>query len=350
MIELDGSAGEGGGQVLRGALALAAATGRAFRIVGIRARRKKPGLLRQHLTAVRAVATVCAAEVSGAELGASVLEFTPGPALAGRYRFDTGSAGGTTLVAQALLPALARLDAPSRVDIVGGTHNPLAPPFEYLAEVLAPTLARLGWHVTPTLVRHGFVPAGGGQLALSIAPATAAPAPLVLTERGARTGAQLRAIVANLPVDIARRELATLRAALGWPAPADPEAEAAEIVHTDACTGAGNAVLARVDFEHVRELVIAHGERGRAAERVAAGCADELRGYLRATAPVGEYLADQLLVPLALTRGGRLRVVTWSSHAETQRLLLRTWFERDLVVTPGTAAADGVTVDVPAMG
>jgi len=339
LIEIDGTRGEGGGQLLRGALALAVATGRGFRIEEIRRSRRRPGLMRQHLTAVQAAAAICGARVDGAELGATTLVFEPGPARAGRYEFAIGTAGSSVLVLQAIVPALARLAEPSRITVSGGTHNPLAPTFEFLRDALAPQLAAIGWSVAYTLVRHGFYPAGGGELVAEIAPARDAQR-LVLVERGERRSHTVRAIVAHLSRDIALRELTTFCARMNW------EADPRSIVSIDDSAGPGNLIEATVRYEHVTEVVTSIGERERSAEQVANRCADELQGYLRTTAPVGEHLLDQLLVPMALTRGGELRAIRWTPHAEAQRELLRAWFDRDLEVE---RREDGVRVIVPAM-
>jgi RNA 3'-terminal phosphate cyclase (ATP) len=337
LIEIDGTRGEGGGQLLRGALALALATGRGFRIDDIRRARPRPGLMRQHLTAVHAAATICEARVDGADVGSTSLVFEPGPVRAGDYTFAIGTAGSCVLVLQAIVPALARLEAPSRIAVSGGTHNPLAPTFEFLRDALAPQLAAIGWSVEYTLARHGFSPAGGGQIVATFAPARPAQH-LLLVDRGERIAHDARAVVAHLDSDIAERELAALCARLNW--------ETGAIASIDDSDGPGNFIEATVRYANVTEIVTAIGERGRTAERVASTCAEAVRRYLRATAPVGEYLLDQLLVPLALTGGGELRAVRWTPHAEAQRELLRTWFARDIGVTCGD---DGVRVLVPAM-
>lgn len=168
-LELDGAIG--GGQVLRSALSLSMLSGRPFRIINIRARRSRPGLLRQHLTAVQAAAQICSAEVQGAELGSQRLSFHPGAICGGDYRFAIGSAGSCTLVLQTLLPALLQANAPSSLQISGGTHNPLAPPADFIQQAWLPLLRRMGARVEMQLLRHGFVPAGGGEIAMQIAPA-----------------------------------------------------------------------------------------------------------------------------------------------------------------------------------
>lgn len=169
LIELDGS--EGGGQILRSALSLSMTSGQPLRIRNIRGRRSRPGLLRQHLTAVRAAAEICAAEVEGAELGSRELAFRPGAIRAGDYAFAIGSAGSCSLVLQTLLPALLAANGESRVRISGGTHNPLAPPADFLRDSWLPLLQRMGAEVDLELLRHGFVPAGGGELLARVRPA-----------------------------------------------------------------------------------------------------------------------------------------------------------------------------------
>src|SRR6476620_518674 len=164
VITIDGSVGEGGGQIIRNSLALSLVTGQPFRIVNIRAGRKKPGLLRQHLTAVQAANQIGDAAVDGAEMGSGEVVFRPEGIRAGDYRFAIGTAGSTTLVLQTILPALILAGAPSHLTLEGGTHNPLAPPFDFLAQTFLPHLARFGPTVTATLARPGFFPAGGGRL------------------------------------------------------------------------------------------------------------------------------------------------------------------------------------------
>jgi RNA 3'-terminal phosphate cyclase (ATP) len=337
LIQIDGTRGEGGGQLLRGALALAAATGRGFRITDIRRSRQRPGLMRQHLTAVQAAAAICNAHVEGAEVGATTLAFEPGTVRPGEYSFAIGTAGSCVLVLQAIVPALARLASPSRISVTGGTHNPLAPTFEFLRDALAPQLAAIGWTVEYALVRHGFYPAGGGEIVATISPARAAKHH-VLVERGERLAHATRAVVAHLEPKICERELDVLCTRLNW--------ERGAVGSVDNSDSPGNFVEAMVSFANVTEVVTSIGERDRTAERVANHCADAMRRYLRATAPVGEYLLDQLLVPLAVTAGGELRAIRWTPHAEAQRELLRTWFELDLEVVRGD---DGVRVSVPRM-
>jgi hypothetical protein len=195
MIELDGAAGEGGGQILRSALALSMITGQPFRITRIRANRAKPGLMRQHLVAVQAAVQVSNASVTGAELGSSELSFTPGRITGGDYHFAIGSAGSCTLVLQTVVLALLYAQQPSTIRITGGTHNSMAPPVQFLQRTYLPLLARMGAQVDIELVRYGFYPAGGGEVIASVRPCKRLE-PLVLMERGSPVAGYAEAFVA----------------------------------------------------------------------------------------------------------------------------------------------------------
>lgn len=318
MLTIDGSHGEGGGQLLRSSLALALATARPVRIVAIRAGRGKPGLLRQHLTAVEAAAALSGATVEGARLGSRELSFAPGPVRAGAYRFAIGSAGSALLVVQALLPAL--LVSPGRFELTieGGTHNPAAPTYDYFAKVLAPLLGRLGARLEARLDRAGFYPAGGGRLRV-VVDGGGRLAALDLRARGEVRARRVVAITSALPRHVGEREVAAVAAHLGWDAAACGTIEAVR------SPGPGNVVSIEIEADHVTELFVGFGERGVPAERVAEGAAGAAAAWLAAGVPVGEHLADQLLVPLALGAGGRFRTVAPSRHTTTQIDLLR-WF------------------------
>jgi RNA 3'-terminal phosphate cyclase (ATP) len=322
---IDGAEGEGGGQIVRTALGLSLVTGRPFRLVNIRARRERPGLLRQHLTAVEAAARIGDAHVEGARLRSLVLDFAPGAVRPGDYSFDVGTAGSVTLVLATVLPALLAAKAPSRLTLIGGTHNPLAPPFDFLARVLVTTLARMGANVRVELVRHGFYPAGGGEVHCEIVPSPLAP--LLLTERGSIVRRRAEAIVSNLPLAIAERELRVV----GWE---DAEARPVE------SAGPGNAVLLHVEAEHASELVTAFGAKGVPAERVAEQAVAEMERYLAADVPVGEHLADQLLVYLALA-GGAFRTLPLSSHARTNAKLIERFLPVKLALSAGMVRIEG---------
>jgi RNA 3'-terminal phosphate cyclase (ATP) len=314
--ELDGSLGEGGGQVLRSALAISLVTGIPFRMVHVRARRRRPGLLRQHLTALLAAAEVGQAKVTGAELGSREVGFWPGPARPGNYRFSVGTAGSATLVFQTVFPALALAGGRSTVVVEGGTHNPLAPPFEFLARAFLPLAARMGPRADAVLERPGFHPAGGGRIRVEIEPARTFGR-LDLPERGEVRERRARAVVSRLARSIAERELRVVQERLRL----DPASTRVEEVRDAA--GPGNVVTVEIESAHLTEVFTGFGRRGIPAERVAAAVAEEAAGYLAAGVPVGRHLADQLVLPMALGGGGSFRTLSPTEHTRTQAELCR---------------------------
>jgi RNA 3'-terminal phosphate cyclase (ATP) len=308
-IHIDGSQGEGGGQILRTSFALAAHTGTPVVIENIRAGRAKPGLMRQHLTAVRAATEICGGTLAGDELGARTLQFTPGAVKPGEYRFSISTAGSACLVFQTVLWPLLLAGAPSRLVFEGGTHNPKAPPFDFLAITLLPLLARMGARVQVRLERHGFYPAGGGRFAVEIEPSTLAP--IELLDAGPVRAQRARALVVNLNGKIARRELDVVRASLGWPE------DACRIESVNTAVGAGNVLFLELERDGITEVVTSVGERGKPAEVVAAEAVEEAQRYVAAAAPVGEHLADQLIIPMALAGGGAFRTGPLTLHTRT---------------------------------
>lgn len=308
LLPLSGESG--GGQLLRSALSLAMITGQPFRMEHIRGRRPKPGLMRQHLVCVKAAAEISSAEVTGAELGSTELVFRPGPVSGGDYQFAIGSGGSTTLVFQTLLPALLQPDSASTLRIEGGTHNPLAPPFEFLDRCYLPALAKMGVKATATLERHGFMQAGGGVLAGIVKPIKKWKK-LKLTSRGEALGARGFVVQAHLPGEIAEREIASASRVLEWPA------DQFSIEEVRESNGPGNAILLEAAYEHISEISTGVAQMGKSAESVAAGAAKGLRGYLASEAPVGVHLADQLLLPMALAGGGHFHTRGISDHTKT---------------------------------
>jgi RNA 3'-terminal phosphate cyclase (ATP) len=309
MLVIDGSMGEGGGQILRSSLALSICLERPFRIVNIRRARQRPGLQPQHLAAVRAAAAICRARVEGDEKNSQELVFTPGKVRAGTYDFDIGTAGSTTLVLQTVLPALVLADAPSRLVLHGGTHNAFAPPFDFLQRAFLPLLNRMGPTVRVNLERPGFAPKGGGQVSVEIQPATWLR-PLQILERGAIRSRYARVLLAHLPQHIAERELAVIQRGL------DLAQEQLSFAVVDAY-GPGNMVFVAIESERVSECFSAFGQRGLPAEQVAEKVVKETRRYLKAGVPVGAHLADQLLLPLALAGQGVFVTLQPSLHALT---------------------------------
>jgi len=310
MINIDGSFGEGGGQILRTSLALSLVTGKPFRIDNIRAGRKNPGLLRQHLTAVNAATEISRAEVTGAAIGSKELTFAPNSVNPGEYAFAVGTAGSTTLVLQTVLPALLIANGPSRVTLEGGTHNPFAPPFDFLAKSFLPLVNRMGPAVSAKLERPGFYPAGGGKFSVAIEPSSGLRR-LDVSERGEIIGRRATAVVANLPRSVAERELKLIAQKMSW----SKEWLRAEAVENS--RGPGNVVMIEIESHNVTEVFTGFGERGVRAEAVADRPVKEARRYLAVDVAVGEYLADQLLIPMAMAGGGSFTTLPLSRHSTT---------------------------------
>jgi RNA 3'-terminal phosphate cyclase (ATP) len=332
MLTIDGSSGEGGGQILRTSLALSVITGQAFRMHDIRARRPKPGLMRQHLTAVEAAAAISSATVEGSAVGSRSLVFRPSACQAGQYHFAVGTAGSATLVLQTVLPALMLASGESSLILEGGTHNPMSPPFDFLVKAYLPLVRRMGPMIEAQLERPGFYPAGGGRFRVKVTPA-AKLTRLEMMERGAMRAQQARAIVAAIPKNVADRELRVVGARLGW------DRSQLQVEELDKSYGPGNALILELESEHVTEIFTGFGERGVRAETVAERTIREAQAYLAAGVPVGEHLADQLLLPIALAGGGIFRSVEPSGHARTQAEVIRMFMDIETRMTPTSANA-----------
>ena len=293
-IELDGSQGEGGGQILRTALALSVITGQRLRLHSIRAKRPKPGLMRQHLMCVQAAAAISGATVQGAELGAEALSFEPGPLRAGDYEFAIASAGSCMLVLQTVLPALMLADAPSTLVLRGGTHNDMAPSFHFVRDAFAPLLARLGPQMALTLHRHGFYPAGGGEVGVRITPAQVLT-PYDLLTRGELQHGSALCLAPGVPRSVTHRELDALGQALGWDR---AQLQSGDVKQHE---GPGNALIASLQYENVTEVFVELGAKNVSAEQVAGRLVKAMRDYQKKPqAAVGPHLADQLVLLQAL--------------------------------------------------
>ncbi len=316
MWRLDGAHGEGGGQLLRTALALAAATGTALQIDNVRAGRRPPGLAPQHLAAARAVAALCGGSLEGAALRSQALTFHPGPTLAGELEIDIGTAGSVTLILQALLPVLAARRRGARLRLLGGTDVRAAPAFDYLREVTVPLLGRLGLRVQLRLLRRGYYPRGGGVVEAELAPCSGLR-PLVIPQPGRLLETGGVAHVTRLPATIAERMAATARQCL-------PQANiTVDALPAEAARGPGGAVVVWAHTEHTCLGAGAVAERGVPAETLGRSVGEALAAELAAGATLDVHAADQLLVYLALAGGRSLfRARELSSHARTTQWLL----------------------------
>ncbi len=313
MIEIDGSTGEGGGQLLRTAVALAAITGMALHLTNIRARRARPGLAAQHLAAVKAVAELCQARVDGLELASQEIRFDPGATRAGTHLFEVGTAGSVTLVLQALLPAMLAAPARSTVRVTGGTDVRAAPPFDYLREVLLPLLRRVGVRARAEIVRRGYYPRGGGEVECVVEPS--ALQPIDLADRGPLASIEAFAHVANLPAHIAQRMASAAHETLA----SLPEAAVRiAVLGPEQAIGAGGAIVLRARTAHSLLGAARVAQRGIPAEQLGAEAAAELRSDLASGAALDIHAADQLLIYLALAGpGSRFTTRVLSSHART---------------------------------
>jgi len=316
LLNIDGSQGEGGGQILRSSLALSMCLGKPFQITHIRANRKRPGLQPQHLTAVTSAKIVVDADVEGAQIGSQQLVFIPKQVMPGDYRFPIGTAGSTTLVLQTLLPALMLADKPSNLILEGGTHNPFAPPYNFLAKSFLPLIQRMGPGITTRLERTGFAPRGGGIFHIAIQPVKRLK-PLVLTERGKILQQSAEVLLAHLPAHIAQRELKVIAGALDY-SPDQLHSHLDELAY-----GPGNIVSIYVQSESVTEVFSAFGERGLPAEQVAEKVVNDVRHYLQSNVAVGKNLADQLLIPLALAGQGAFLTQKPSLHTITNMAVIK---------------------------
>ncbi len=319
MLEIDGSYGEGGGQLLRTAIALAAITGRAIRVRGIRAGRSKPGLAPQHLAAVRAMAALSNAATTGLDLHSQAIEFAPATASAGRFRFDVGTAGSATLVLQALLPAILASGKACTVTVVGGTDVRAAPPLDYFREVMLALLQRMGAATRLTVRRRGYYPRGGGEVEIAVQPS--AMRPLVLAQPGALQHISGIAHVANLPDHIAARMRSAALDRLGEQRRGYASIEAS-VLGPDQAVGQGGAIVAWASTENTVLGAGRVAERGVPAEALGDAVGAELAADLAAGATVDVQAADQLLVYLALARGGAFTTRTVTSHARTAMWLI----------------------------
>jgi RNA 3'-terminal phosphate cyclase (ATP) len=317
MITLDGSIGEGGGQILRTSLGLSMVTGQPFRVQSIRARRSRPGLMRQHLCAVRAAAEVAGATLSGDEIGSKELVFQPNTVRSGTYHFAIGSAGSATLVLQTVLPALLQTEGSSSLTIEGGTHNSKAPSWDAIDRAFLPLVRRMGGNVSGKLHSYGFYPAGGGKLDITIE-GGARLGELVLPERGKTVETRLRALVSQIPGSVGVREVEAFCSDVPW---WDRTNSRPDMIRNS--PGPGNALVADIVSEHVTEVFTTFGERGLKSEIVAQSLAKEVERYIKADVPIGEHLADQILLPMALGKGGSYRTLALTDHTKTQAEIIR---------------------------
>ena len=311
-IHIDGSQGEGGGQILRTSLALAALLRQPVKIDNIRANRSQPGLKTQHLAGVLALARIMDAEVKGAHKHSTSLVFVPHTIKSGRYRFEISTAGAASMLFGAVLPALLFAPQPSKVIITGGTHVPFSPPFHYLDKVFLPGLQKLGGIVDLELVRWGFYPKGGGEIRAHVKPCRGLQG-VKMKKRGVLKGLQFAACSANLPEHIARREIGHVEMSLDtYKDKLRSKALACQAFSP------GNFVFLKVDYEHATAGFSALGKRGKPAEEVAEEVCLAFRDFEKTAATLDSHLADQIILYMALAQGDSFFITEKvTSHLKT---------------------------------
>jgi len=316
-ISIDGGFGEGGGQILRTALTLACISGRPLHIYNIRAARPNPGLAKQHLSCVRAVSEICSARCKGAELGSQVLDFEPGQVHCGNYHFDIGSAGSATLVIQTVLPVLFLAKEPSKITVTGGTHNPWAPPFDFLKETFLPAIGSAGFQADCRLLKHGFFPAGGGKIEFDIQPWNKkTDSSINLNRQDNERRVRGRIYTSKLPSHIANRQRKLLlESGLNI-----DEIEHIEI--TDSIS-AGNCVMIRLCGSKRITVFTAFGMRGRPSEKVVGEVVDMTQAFLTGAAAIDHFSADQLLIYMALSKSGCFTTNELSKHLTTNMEVIK---------------------------
>ena len=314
-VFIDGSRGEGGGQILRTGLTLACITGKHLRIENIRAARRNPGLAKQHLSCVHAACQICDGQCQGAALGSQVLDFQPGPIRSGDYSFDIGSAGSASLVIQTVLPALFLAGKSSTVTVTGGTHNPWAPPFDFLRETFLPAIATAGFRAECRLIRYGFFPAGGGKIAFEIQPWREDARRMInLCEpvpEGTSKNTQIHARIytARLHVRVAQRQRKLLLQS-------KLNIHHVEHIEVTDSNGPGNCLMLRLLNDRTT-IFTAFGQRGKPSEKVVGEVLDLAGDFLAGGAAVDRYLADQLLIYMALSKKGSYATNELSTHLTT---------------------------------
>lgn len=340
MIEIDGSLGEGGGQVLRSSLTLAVMTGQEMRIASIRSKRKKPGLRPQHLTAVQATAEICNAVVKGGEIGSQAVTFYPGEIRSGEYHFDIGTAGATSLVLQTILLPLSRADESSTVAITGGTHVPWSPCYHYLDLNYLPYLWKMGLDVHLRMERAGFYPRGGGQIRATIDPVEQL-SPLQLIERGRLLEVRGISAVANLSRNIATRQRRQVLGQLGRRFPLN-DIRVADFP----APSPGSLILLLAEFEKSQACYFALGKKGKSADKVADEAIAEFEAFVATDGVIDQYLADQLLLPLAFASGSsEFHISQVTRHLVTNAEVIRAFMPVEINISgeigqPGIVAVN----------
>lgn len=333
MVTIDGSYGEGGGQILRTSLTLSALTGKPCKVFNIRAGRRNPGLRPQHLMGARAVSLLTSGRLEGAELGSKAITFHPGRIRAGDIALDIGSAGSTGMIFQTILPLLLFAEGPSKITIRGGTHTEWSPPIHYVREVFLEAVRKVGVRADLSLKEWGFYPRGGGEIRATVRPIEASIRAFDLTERGRLLSVRVLSVVGDLPSSIGDRQLHRAMERLkGMGIQAEGRVEE---VHA---LSKGTFLFILATFENVRAGFSSLGGRGKPAERVADEAVDQFLSYLSSNMALDPHLADQISLYGALAQGGS----TFTTSRITRHLLTNLWvIERFLPVSISISGGEG---------
>jgi len=325
-VFVDGSTGEGGGQILRTSLALTCITGKSLHIENIRAARRNPGLAKQHLSCVQAACQICNGKCQGATQGSRVLDFQPGVVRGGDFHFDIGSAGSATLVSQTVLPALFLADKPSTITVTGGTHNPLAPPFDFFCETFLPTIATAGFLCNCKLIKHGFFPAGGGKITFDIRPWQEQSLQTInLCQSSRKFQINARIYTAKLPTHIAQRQQKLLlQSKLDI-----KNVEHVEVTDSD---GPGNCAMIRLCGSSHTTVFTAFGMRGKSSQNVISEVVNLVEDFLGSNAAIDRFLADQLLVYMAIAKAGCYTTNELSPHLLTNIEVIKKFLTVDFQI------------------
>jgi RNA 3'-terminal phosphate cyclase (ATP) len=320
LIEIDGSYGEGGGQILRSALALSAILGKPFTIHHVRSKRKNPGLQAQHLEAVKAIAQITEAQTEGVQFGSQKITFNPQKILPGEYHFEVRTAGSVTLLLQAVLLPLCFSKGISTVTLIGGTHVPWSPTFHYLSEVLLATLQRMGVSAEATIEKWGFYPKGGGRIQLTINPLHVLR-PISLVDRGSLKRFRGISAISNLPRHVADRQKEQALKRIQRELKTDGEIT---VLYDVPSNGPGSFLFMLVEYENVIAGFSSIGVRGKPAEKVADEAVDSLKDYIESDGCIDPHLADQVVPFMALAKGNS----SFTTNRITEHLLTNLWVIR----------------------
>ena len=339
-VSIDGSFGEGGGQILRTSLALACVTGKALHMENIRANRRNPGLAKQHISCVCAARDITNGRCSSVELGSQILDFQPGKIQGGNFSFDIGSAGSASLVIQTIMPPLFLAEKSSTVTVSGGTHNPMSPPYDFFERTFLPSIAESGFNAKCRLLKYGFFPAGGGKIKIDVQPWDKESASAIdFCQPAEKFSISAIVYTARLPSHIADRQRGLLlRSPLAYQGDekirlSQPlKFEDIELVDVTDSDGPGNCVMILLSGENRKTVFIAFGEKGKPSEKVIREAVNLTTEFLKSEAAIDHFLGDQLLIYMAMASGGAFVTDKLSSHLQTNIEVIKKFLSVDFRV------------------